>query len=179
MKIVHADFLEHAMHHFRFLEESYGFNREEAESRDEGTPDATTSLNYLNPDVGVGVKVILHHCDPYLGVALCELDRRNSIGKISFYGDSGFSRAMNLESLVEVKTDGQLPPIMPSNEAGITIPEIRRRMATRQELLNSRLEEVVRDLSDRLQKYGREVLQGDLRIFPIVQQFHRRKFLGA
>ena len=87
---------------FGFLKE-FGFRRVELQKIDFEYPqDERVEINYFSDSLCVTVRWFLTYAN--LEVGLIELVNKRMPEKISFYGDSGYGRAISLYDLVELLT---------------------------------------------------------------------------
>lgn len=155
---------------FSFLESEYGYSVEGLLLLDiEHPKDARAVMRYLGR-VGIEVQMALGS----IAVGLYELDNGRMPEKISFYGDKGYARAINLDSLVRTVTRGAVRSPLPELPYDISNAEMCRRVEKRSELVRTKKKEILAAYADRLKCYGSEILKGDAAIFPDVQQNHRQ-----
>jgi hypothetical protein len=75
--------------------------------------------------------------------------------------DLKHGRASDLESLVSFRTRGALVPVIPGIDSSLSFAEMKRRAATREQLVGSDLQNVVRELAVRLRSNAADVLNGE------------------
>jgi hypothetical protein len=121
----------------------------------------------------VAVEVLWAIGDGNMAVGLYELQNGKIPKKLSFYGHEGFARAINLDSLVRMKTDGKIDSPLPQRKFGISVAEICRRAEKATEMIRTDMDGILKNFAERLKKYGKDILKGDTTIFPKVQEHHR------
>lgn len=156
---------------FSFLESEYGYTAEGLELLDSEYPkDARAVVRYLGC-VGVEIQMELGR----ISVLLYELDKGRMPERVSFYGDKGYARAIDLDSLVRTVTHGAVPSPLPELPYRISDAEMYRRIEKASELMRTKKEEIMEAYAGRLKSYGIGILKGDTAIFPQVQE-NARKF---
>ncbi len=68
---------------------------------------------------------------------------------------------VNLDSLIEFITSGEVQPVVPPERPGASTAAFDRRVKAIRKLFEESLEETVRELAQRLQKYGHKWLIGE------------------
>ncbi len=164
-----AEFENEVRRHFSFLESEYGYSVEGLLMLDSEYPkDARAVMRYFG-SVGIDVQMGLGS----ITVGLYELENGSIPEKVSFSGDEGYARAINLDSLVRTVTRGAVSSLLPELPYGITNAEMYRRVEKRSELLRTKKGEIIEAYANRLKQYASEILKGDTAIFPAVQQNHK------
>ena|SRR5438132_3339249 len=154
---------------FAFLEKKYGYSREGPILLNFEYPkDARTVMRYLGPSVGIEVEMSLGD----IGIGIYELENGQIPKRVSFYGDKGYARAIDLDSLVRTVTQGAVRSPLPELPSDISNAEMIRRVERRSEMLRTGMEEILKTYAERLKQYGSDILNGDTSIFPAVQQHH-------
>ncbi|MGH9825007.1 MAG: hypothetical protein ACREDR_17390 [Blastocatellia bacterium] len=158
--------------HFSFLESEYSYKVEGLLLLDSEYPkDARAVMRYIGC-VGVEIQMSLGG----IAVGLYELENGRIPEKVSFYGDEGYARAINLDSLVRTVTGGAVRSPLPELPYHISNAEMYRRVQKRSELIRTKMSEIIEAYADRLKRYGSEILKGDTSIFPTVQKNHSEFF---
>jgi hypothetical protein len=146
---------------FYFLESDYGYTINELEKRNFKYPlDAEVLINYSGKNIAVSVFWYLS--ESYIGIGLYELQDGKITEKVSFYGDEGYSRAINFDSLVMMLTKGKVKSTIPRN------------VDKAHEMVRKDMAGILKTLAGRLKKYAPEILKGDTSIFPQVQEYHKK-----
>ena len=70
-------------------------------------------------------------------------------------------RASDLESLISLRTQGAVAPILPPIDSSLTFAEMKRRAARREHLVSTELQNVVRELAARLKTNATDILKGE------------------
>ncbi len=159
---------------FHFLESEYGYTRHELERKgfEYHIREAQVIIRYFSEKIAV--EIIWAIGENALAVSLYELQNGIIPEKVSFYGHKGFAKAINLDSLVRMLTDGKINTPLPELTPNISFAEIDRRFKKSAELLETNMSEILEILAERLKKFGSDILKGDTSIFPKVQEHHRK-----
>jgi hypothetical protein len=167
------EFSDRTIEAFHFLESQYGYCRNELErSGFESLRDAEVFIQYFSKKVAVEVTWAIGASS--IAVGLYELKKRKIPEKVSFYGDYGYARAINLDSLVRMLTDGKVTSPLPEYLIDISFAEMCRRAEKATEMIRKDIGSILKTLADRLKEYGADILKGDTSIFPQVQKHHRK-----
>jgi hypothetical protein len=162
---------------FHFLETEYGYTKENLGRRDFDYPlERAVYIRYFHNKVAV--EIIWSIGDGNMGVGLYEIKNGKIPDNASFYGNKGFTRAINLDSLVRMKTNGEIDSLLPQRKFDISFAEICRRAEKSIEMIRKNMDGILETYAERLKKYATEILKGDTSIFPKVQEYHR-KFWGV
>jgi hypothetical protein len=158
---------------FDFLVDDYGFTYQGLEKRDFNYGrDARVSETYLGE--GVGVRITWWIGDSKISVSLYELQGGKIPDKASFYGDDGYSRAINLHSFLEMlHSKNLLPKSVPERLTNIAGG---KNIDKRTEMIRTRVDRILEALAAAVTEFGSEILQGDTSIFPEVQTYHRQLY---
>ncbi|MGD2093146.1 MAG: hypothetical protein PVH61_43695 [Candidatus Aminicenantes bacterium] len=171
------EFSDKVIESFHFLEKEYGYKRKELEKEYFDYPiERKVFIRYFSKKVAVEVVWYIGHCN--IAVGLYELHKGKIPENVSFYGHYGYSRAINLDSLVRMLTDGEINSPLPERTFHISNAELFRRVEKSTELIRTNMSWILETFAERLKKYAPEILKGDSSIFPRVQE-HHTKFWGA
>lgn len=171
------EFTAKTIEEYHFLENEYGYTRKELEKKGFEYPrNAIAFIRYFSEKVAV--EVIFGIGRSAITVGLYELKHGKIPEKVSFYGHKGFSRAINLDSLVRMLTDGEITSPLPEIPRNLSLGEVNRRLKKNAELIETKMGEILKTLAERLKEYASNILKGDTSIFPKVQD-HHRKFWGV
>jgi len=168
-----GEFSEFVKSSFHYLEVDYKYQRSEIVINDpESSRDIKVTIQYLGKTVGVVVAWFVGEHNIVVGIY--ELHNGAIPEKVSFYGDSGFYRAINLNSLCKMISNGDIEPPIPELTPNLKLKEMYRRADISADILRHNMGGVIKILAERLKKYGDRILIGDISIFPKVQEFHKK-----
>jgi hypothetical protein len=159
---------------FSFLETEYGFRRRGLERRDfEDYRDANVVVPYYGATVAVCAYYYVG--DIRVGAACYELENGRMPERVSFYGDPGYARAINVDSCVAMASGGTIAPILP--EPSPRQPRIGEFRAAdlRRQALKTNMAGVVAEVARRLKTFCAPALKGDTSNFSAVQRFHKQR----
>ena len=158
---------------FQFLENEYSYIRNDLERRGfEDTRSREVFIRYFSKKVAV--EVIWEIGESLVAVGLYELQDGKIPEKISAYGEEGHGRAINLDSLVRMLTDGEVKSPIPEHAGDISFSEMCRRAEKATEMIKTDMDGILKNFAERLKKYASDILKGDTSIFPRVQEHHRK-----
>jgi len=158
---------------FEFLKK-LGFTKTELQKIDFEYPqDKRVEINYFSDSLCVTIRWFLIYAN--LEVGLIELVNKRMPEKISFYGDSGYGRAISLYDLVELLTKKEDTDPLQTPHSKASIKEIMIAWKNRDKLIHSDLHGLISKYARALEVYGSEVLGGDLSIFTSVQNYSKSK----
>jgi len=158
---------------FHFLESEYGYKREKLEMVDFEYPiERSVLIRYFSKDVAV--EVIWYIGKHEIAVGLYELQDGKIPEKVSVYGDEGYGRAINFDSLVRMLTDGKITSPLPERTLDISFAERCRRVEKAREMIRSNMAEIIETIAERLKMYASDILKGDTSTFSRVQEHHRK-----
>ncbi len=158
---------------FSFLETEYGYSRRALERRDfDDFRDANVIVPYYGATVAVHVYYYIG--DIKVGAAVYELEDGRMPERVSFYGDPGYSRAINVDDFVAMASGGTVTSVLP--EASPRKPRLGEFRAAdlRREALTTNMAGVIAEVAERLRDYCSPILKGDTSSFPAVQRFHKQ-----
>ncbi len=158
---------------FQFLEVDYNYDLGQIELEDvEYRKDTHISARYLSGLIGV--EVVWGIGQSSLSVPMYELVDGKVPEKLSFYGHAGFSRGIQLHTLVEFITNGKVEPPLPRITSDLSFAEMGRRADRCTELIRTELVDLIQIQAERLRTYSHDVLLGDTSLFPTIQEYHRK-----
>jgi hypothetical protein len=160
---------------FSFLESEFGFRRQPPDRRDmNDLRDMAVVIPYEGDHVTLEVE--FRPGESLIGAALYELQDGRKPKRVSFYGDEGYARAVNVDSYVSMKSGGTVEPILPRITRDIGVKDIGRIGKVRSELLSKKMEPLIEELARRVRVYCAAILRGDTSEFPAAQQYHKELF---
>lgn len=169
-------FEEYVYKHFSFLEKLH-FKKGKIKWKDIQYPqDMHVEIEYYSDTIFVTISWYL--IESNIGIGICELNNGKKYQKYSSFGDKGYGRGIILYDLVEYLTKGKikrpLPEILPKDNTSSVMKKVRES----EKLINNNFENVIKDFANLLNYYAKEILEGDLSIFPIVQEYSKKKMEG-
>jgi len=169
------EFSEKTRKAFHFLESEYMYYRNELErSNYKSMKNLEVFIRYFGKKVAVEVTWAIG--ESVISVGLYELQKGKMPKQenVSFYGEEGYTRAINLDSLVRMVTDGKMTSLLPEYKSDISFSEMCRRAEKATEMIRKDIGGILKNYADRLKKYGKDILKGDTSIFPKVQEYHKK-----
>ena len=161
--------------HFSFLEGELGFKRLKTVVRHpKSRMDRALEIQFICDSVAVVIRWAPLEFD--IAVDFVEVDGEQMPSKYSLDGDAGFARAITLDSLVELLTDGEIEPVLPQLVPGISFAETCRRADANQRRVTDHFDSVIREYARRVRLYSSDILAGRLGIFENVITYHREKW---
>ncbi|MFO7938784.1 MAG: hypothetical protein R6U66_03435 [Bacteroidales bacterium] len=170
------DFQKYVLKHFNFLLDM-GFKIKPLKRKNfEYYQDQEVEINYMSNEICVSISWFINYRN--IGISIKELEKGKLCEKYSFYGDSDYGRAINVFDLASFiskeSIDRPLPEILPQDSTKIIIKKVR----ISGERINDNFEKVIIDFANLLNNYAKEILEGDLSVFPIVQEYSKNKMEG-
>ena len=155
------EFSNRVIEAFNFLEEEYEYIRKELEREDFDYPvEKKVVIRFFSQKIAVEVIWYIGNCD--IAIGLYELQNGKIPENVSVYGHKGYGRAINLDSLVRMLTDGQVKSPIPHS------------VHKADEIIRKNMKIILGTFAERLKKYATNILKGDTSIFPKVQEYHRK-----
>lgn len=168
------EFSDKTIEAFYFLEKEYGYNRKKLKRNGFKDPrDAEVYIRYFGKKVAVEITWAIGASAVAVGLYELQGGKIPDQEKVSFYGHEGFSRAINLDSLVRMLTAGKINSPLPEYAGNISFAEIDRRVKTASDMIKTDIGGILKILAERLKKYASNILKGDTSIFQQVQKHHR------
>lgn len=159
---------------FRFLERDYEYQYLGVkQSGLEYYPrDGQVGMRYANAAARVGVEVEFG-VDYQVDVCLIKLKRRRFPDEYSVFGHRDSAQGIDLQSFVEYSTGSEIDTILsPRSTWHLTANKSTRLTKKRRELIGSKLDAILAELSNLLAEHGESVLRGDTSSFAKVQKYH-------
>jgi hypothetical protein len=168
------DFSDIVQEYFSFLVDDYGFVRKGLEKLDFEYPqDKQARIEYLSDFLCV--RIDWHLADATMGVGLIELERGKIPEKYSYFEKKGFSRAVNLSTLVEFLSKGEMRDPLPNAGPRAGARKIMKAWRERERLIEQNKRNILATYSNWLRTYASDVLARDTSIFEPVQRYEKEK----
>lgn len=158
---------------FSFLEH-LGFKRMLLEKIDFEYPqDQRVEIKYFSESICIIIRWYL--ISAHFEVGLIELVEGKFPQRYSFYGDSGYAKGISLYDFVEFITKNKEKNPLQNTQLNHSIEKIIDDWEERGKLINEGFDRIIKKYAQMLEKYGQEIFNGDLSIFPQIQTYSKSK----
>lgn len=164
-----VDFFATATEAFHFLEQQYGYQRQDGFVEEER--DATARLRYLGSRVGV--EISWYFANSAIGVSFIELLQPGMLPDFwaAFGNYPGAAKAISLYTLVEMQGHLEDPDFLLQYNGS-------RKRNKRAKLIEMRMPDILAGLARATQTYAADILEGDISIFPQVMAYYAAQLKG-
>lgn len=171
------DFQKYVIKHFNFLL-GMEFKIEPLNRKNfEYYQDQEVEINFMSNKICVSINWYINYRN--IGISIKELEKGKLCDKYSFYGDSNYGRAINvfdLASLISKESINRpLPEILPQDSTNAIMKKVR----ISGKLINDNFENIIKDFANLLKEYAMNILNGDLSLFPKIQEYSKKKQEGS
>jgi hypothetical protein len=161
--------------HFEFLVNDFGLIKGQLRKQDfDDKREAMVSIRYKGGPVDVEIGWGIGFAS--IGITLRDNNYPESQQVIAKIKNLKPAKVIYFESAVEYLSEGKEVSLIPEISRNISFSEMKNNADKREKLINQSMEEIVKKLAEKLNKYGAEIIKGDTSRFPEFEKYYAEKY---